>query len=469
MRMSTRMREIRAQIQTANEALRAAIDAQDVEAAETQRLNIENLDRLYVAAEAEFRASRNLETDPDDEGNGDGETAPKYTAQLFYNAVCRRDLSEAESAVIAESRREYSNRFSEGSASDGGLTVPDDLSTEIFEAVRSTESVRNLVHVENVTSAHGTRLFRDGEPIKLYNTAEYEELKEMSNRQYKAVKYNQKKFAGLMTVSNELLEDSFVNFTSEFTDWMADAARNTENAQIFYGAGGENHCEGLLSTAGAYKEVTCTTLNLDLLRKVYLTIKSGYRANAKWIMNSLAFAEVSNIKYTDGKSCIQPDPRTPDSYQLLGYPIEIYDTIETENNKTVIAFGDFDKGYRMFCRRQLGVSFTDIGAGAFESDSIKAKGTERFDGKIFDRSAIIIVRDVPVTPLTSTGGDTELTGEVTEATLKNLTKAQLLEFAAEQKITTVNDTQTKDNIVKGILAALNPTDNSEDETKGTGK
>ena len=453
-RMSNEMRELRAQIQTALNDLDAAIAEQDTDRVQSCRTEVERLHGLYDAAEAAFQARRGMEIDPDDESNPDDGAKPGiYDAMLFYKAISGQALNDAEKGLIAKAKSVYKNRFSEGSSKDGGLTVPDDLSKEIFSAIASTESVRNLVHIENVVSATGTRIFRNGQPIKLYNTAEREEMKELSNRTYEPVRYSQKKFAGMMEVSNELLEDSFVNFKDEFVEWMSEAARNTENAQIFYGAGGENHCQGMLSSANAYREfIVPEKLTIDFLRKVYLSVKQGYRTNGKWIMNSDAFAEISNIKYEDGRSCIQPNPKEKDSYVLFGFAVEIYDTIETEEGKTVLAFGDFKRAYRMFPRREFGVAFTDVGAGAFETDSVKARGTERFDGKVMDREAIVIVRDVPVVVAEAEDIDKELTGEMTEATLKNLTKNQLKDLAVSLGIEGVDTTQTKDEMVAAILA-----------------
>lgn len=453
MRMSKKMRELSNQIQDKIKQIEAAVEANDKESAATAKAKLDDLRALYAAEEAAFEARRNFETDPEDDPKSEDKEKVTYDAKLFYKAVSHGNLTDAEKAVVAKAKADYSNRYSEGSAKDGGYTVPDDLSKEIFSAIESTESVRSLVHVENVNSAHGTRIFREGAAAKLYNTAEHSEIQEMQNKNYKTVGYAQKKFAGLLSISNELLEDSFVNFKSELVDYLSDAARNTENAQMFYGAGGEKHCQGMLSTAGAYKELDGSDLSIDFLRKAYLSLKAGYRTSAKWVMNSLAFAQVSNLKFEDGRSCIQPDPRNKDTFVLFGFPISIFDTVETDDeNKTVIAFGDFKRAYRMFARRDFGISFTDIGAGAFETDSIKAKGTERFDGKIFDREALVIIRNVSVTPLEETTAD-ELTGEINEATLKNLTKAQLAELASDLGVEGVSTEQTKDAMVAAIIAA----------------
>ncbi len=468
MRMSKQMRELKDQISAALPLLSAAVENQDAEAAEKYRLKLDALNSLYAAAEAEFNARRGLETDPNDNPDGDGAVPAKtgYDALTFYKAVCHASLSDTERRLADQSRAAYKAQFSEGSKSDGGYTVPEDLSHEIFESIRSSESVRNLVRVENVNTAAGSRIWRNGDSMKLYNTAEYEEIKEMNSPKYDPIYYAQKKFAGIMQISSELLEDSFLNFKSEIITWLSECARNTENYEILYGAGGEKHCEGLISTAGAYQEIAGpSTLTIDFLRKVFSSLKSGYRQNASWVMNTDAFNAINELKDGNGHSYIQRDPREGLGYTLFGRPIRLFDSVETdEENKTVVMFGDFNRAYTMFSRKDFGISFTDVGAGAWETDSVKAKGIERFDGKVMDRQAAVIVRGFSVTSLALTGGTDPLTGAVTEATLKNLTKKQLLELAAEMNVSGVTDASTKDAIVTAILAVVNPT--AEDQGGG---
>ena len=453
-RMNNEIRELRNQLGTALDNIEAAVSNGDAAAAEAAKNEADRLKTLLTAAEQAFEARRNMGIDPKD-GADEGED--KYNAALFYKAICGKALNETEQKIIASAKAAYKNSYSEISKKDGGYTVPEDISTQIYESIKSKESVRNLVSVENVNSLSGSRIWRRGDANKLYNTEEAAEIKEMNNAQYEPTTYRQHKFAGLMSVSSELLEDSAVNFQQEITSWLSDAARVTENYEILYGVGGEKHCQGLISTAGAYKEVTAPSeLTIDFFRTVSLALGSGYRANAGWVMNSLAFAKISEMKDGNGRSFIQPDPRTPDGFMILGYPISVMDIILTdEDNNTVLMFGDFKSAYRMFCRRDFGISFTDIGAGAFESDTLKAKGVERFDGRIFDKEALVIVRGLAVSPLTVSKSAESLSNDITEATLKNLTKAQLLELCDELEVAGMTNEKTKTEIVEAILAKIN--------------
>ncbi len=464
-RMSNEMRELRVKLGNALDAIDAAVAKGDAEAATKAKEEADRCRSLLTAAENAFEARRGLETDPNDETKT-GNEEEKYNAALFYKAISGQKLTENELKIMESAALDYRNKYSEGSKKDGGYTVPDDLSTTIYESVKSKESVRNLISVENVSSVTGTRIWRSGDANKLYNTEEYEEVKEMNSAHFEPMTYKQHKYAGMMTVSTELLEDSFVSFEGEIRTWLSDAARVTENHEILYGVGGEKHCQGLISTSGAYTEVTTpSTLTIDFFRAVYLTLPAGYRAKAKWVMNSLAFAKCAEVKDGDGRSLLQPNPREKDSYLLLGFPVEIYDSILTdEDNKTVVMFGDFESAYRMFARKDFGIAFTDVGAGAFETDSLKARGMERFDGRIFDRAALIMIRGFSVSALTLTEAGATLSDDISEATLKNLTKTQLLELCAELEVTGVTESSTKNAIVTAILNKLNPAGEQQTET-----
>ncbi len=330
----------------------------------------------------------------------------KYDGELFYRALTGVELTEEERKLIKEVQTRALSET--GDKKDGGNVVPDDLSQEIIESIKEEESVRNLVRIENAKSKTGTRIVRTGTPNKLHNTAERGAIQMINNPQYDVITYNQQKFAGMMDVSNELLDDSFVNFKDEIKTWLADSSRETENEEVFYGLGGDNACEGLISKGKEkYKTVKApTTIDIKFLRRVKNMLKKGYRTNSKWVMNTEAFEVLSNIEDKNGRGILAEDPRKEDSYTLFGRPVEIYDTIQTNDTtkKTEILFGDFIRGYRMFPRKNFEIKMTDIGAGAFETDTVKAIGIERFDGKIMDVGAVIMVTDVVTGEVTPTQG-----------------------------------------------------------------
>lgn len=328
--------------------------------------------------------------------NGNNEK-PVYNGAFFYRAVIGR-LSSDESAVLKQIMRDHRAQLTENKAEDGGYVVPEDLTKEIIEAIKREESVRNLVRVEDVKTKSGRRIVRTGTPNKLFNTDEREEIKKLNNPQYDVIPYDIHKYAGLMDVPNELFDDAFVNFINEIRTWLADAARETENEKILYGGGGINPMGLLDKTEPYYIEHTApAVIDIKALRRIKNKLKQGYRANARWVMNTEAFELISNIEDKNGRGILAEDPRKPDAFTLFGLPVEIYDSIKTdEDHKTDILFGDFKRGYRMFDRKSFEFKLTDTGAGAFETDTVKARGIERFDGQRMDKEAIVVVRGVVV-------------------------------------------------------------------------
>ena len=117
----------------------------------------------------------------------------------------------------------------------------------------------------------------------------------------------------------------------------------------------------------------------------------------------------------------------------------------------------------MFDRQNFGIAFTDVGAGAFETDSYKARGIERFDGKIMDNNALVIIRECTVETLTVKEPTAEFGAEnkITEESLSYQNKNNLIALAEDLGVAGITTAMTKQAIITAIMSALNPTDDSE--------
>lgn len=141
-----------------------------------------------------------------------------------------------------------------------------------------------------------------------------------------------------MPIPNELLNDSFINFVREIVEWLSESATVTENDEVFYGKGGENNVEGII-TSKKYKSLKAPSLiTIKFLRKVKNQIKRGYRKNAKWVMNTEAFETLANIEDKNGRGILAEDPRNEDSFLLFGRPVEVYDEIVTDDKQKLIFY-----------------------------------------------------------------------------------------------------------------------------------
>ena len=118
-------------------------------------------------------------------------------------------------------------------------------------------------------------------------------------------------------------------------------------------------------------------------------LKAQYRANARWLMNSLTAARVRKLKDAEGRhvwldSLVAGQPAT-----LLGYPVEIDESMpDVSAGSLSIAFGDFQKGYTIIERpgaKFLTDPYTD-------KPNVRLYAYRRVGGAISDFNAIKLLR-----------------------------------------------------------------------------
>jgi HK97 family phage major capsid protein len=75
-------------------------------------------------------------------------------------------------------------------------------------------------------------------------------------------------------------------------------------------------------------------------------VKSGYRANAHFVMNRATQAVIRKFKDADGNYIWQPSAKPGEAPSLLGHPVtEAEDMPNIGTDTYAIAFGDFRRGY----------------------------------------------------------------------------------------------------------------------------
>ncbi|WP_253907843.1 phage major capsid protein [Bacillus sp. WMMC1349] len=128
-------------------------------------------------------------------------TEVKNHVQLFASALKSGTIPKPLSAM------------KEGVDEDGGLVVPQDISTKINEKRRQFDTLANLVDVIPVSTNKGSRVLEKLADITpLANLEELADITELENPKFENIKYNIKDYAGILVLSNDLLSD-----TQEFT------------------------------------------------------------------------------------------------------------------------------------------------------------------------------------------------------------------------------------------------------------
>jgi HK97 family phage major capsid protein len=107
------------------------------------------------------------------------------------------------------------------------------------------------------------------------------------------------------------------------------------------------------TATGVDGDFAATDPSDNLIDLIY-SLRSGYRANAHWVMNRATQAEIRKIKDGDGNYIWQPSAQPGGNAMLMGFPIaESEDMPDIATDAAAIAFGDFRRGYLVVDR--LGV------------------------------------------------------------------------------------------------------------------
>lgn len=127
----------------------------------------------------------------------------------------------------------------------------------------------------------------------------------------------------------------------------------------------------------------------DQLKDMLYGMKSSYRGNAVWVMNSLVLAAHAKVKDSTGQYLLTPAVREGDPDTMLGKRVVIAEDMPgVAANAFPVALGDFSRGYLI----------ADIPGIWTERDTLTRPGWVRFPmakrvgGKLLDSNAIKLLK-----------------------------------------------------------------------------
>ena len=91
------------------------------------------------------------------------------------------------------------------------------------------------------------------------------------------------------------------------------------------------------------------------------SLKSQYRKNAVWVMNSSTLATLGKIRDVDGRFLFNPNPASAAPMSILGYPIVIDEfCADLGSNTFPVFFGDFSAGYELVSNFETKLTVDEI-------------------------------------------------------------------------------------------------------------
>ena len=264
-------------------------------------------------------------------------------------------------------------------AGHAGLTIPKDIQTTIHTLVRQYDSLQEYVNVESVTTASGSRVYEKWSDITALAAIDTEDGQIQANDDPKltTIKYLIKRYAGITTVTNSLLKDTAENIIAWLSSWIAKKVVVTRNTKII---------------EAIDKLPTKPTLTkwddiIDLEAKVDPAIKP----TSMFLTNTSGFTALKKVKDAMGNYLMERDVKSPTGYSIDGFPVkEVADRwLPDKSSAHPLYFGDLKQAVTLFDRENMSLLATNIGAGAFETDTTKIRVIDRFDVATVDNEAFV--------------------------------------------------------------------------------
>ncbi len=283
--------------------------------------------------------------------------------------------------------QEVYNALQVGTLSEGGYIVPDEFDRQLIEGLEDENIMRGLVHIIRtgsgehkipIVASHGTGSW-----------VEEEQQIPESDDAFSQVTLTAHKFATMIRISRELLNDSAFDLAAYIAHEFVRRAGAAEEQAILTGDGSHKPIGLLHATLGAQTGVTAassTAITADELIDFQHSLKSGYRRKACWIMNDATISAIRKLKDGNSQYIWQPGIKegAPDMLFNQKVLMSNYMPLIGTGNK-VILYGDYS--YYWLAERE-GRTLERLNELYAVTDQVGFKITERLDGRLILPEAV---------------------------------------------------------------------------------
>lgn len=322
----------------------------------------------------------------------------KISVEKIKSAFVSRIVCGLRRRQMPEADKEVWDMMTEADPSsgesDGGFTVPQDISTEIKELRRAGNDLEQYVNVERVTTMSGSRVIeKDADSTPWADVDEGEAFPDADTPKFLQIKYKIGKKGGILKTTYELLQDTAENILAYLNKWIAKKSRATRNAAILK----------VLDAMTASKEVAVT--GFDDLKDVFnVKLDPAIAASSIVLTNQDGFNYLDKLKDSDGNYIMQKDVTDATKMLLFGrYPV-----IRVSNKvlkSAVVApqeepakdgsetyplyIGDLKEAATLFDREKISIELSTEAGDLWAKDLTGIKVRDRFDVQPVDKSAVV--------------------------------------------------------------------------------
>ncbi|MFT8867925.1 phage major capsid protein [Liquorilactobacillus nagelii] len=265
-----------------------------------------------------------------------------------------------------------------------GLTIPQDIETQIHELVRQYDALQQYVNVESVSTQTGSRVWEkwtDVTPLADLDD-ETATIGDNDDPHMTLIKYAIHRYAGITTATNSLLKDSDQNILAWLTQWIARKTIVTRNNAI------------IAKMNAAPTKPTIAKFD-DVIDMINTSVDPAIKSTSFLMTNVSGCNELCKVKDALGNYLLQPNSAQPDIMMARGKRVVMVADKWLPNSGTAaepvypLYYGDLSQAVTLFDRENMSLLTTNIGGGAFEKDQTKVRVIDRFDVESTDSDAFV--------------------------------------------------------------------------------
>jgi HK97 family phage major capsid protein len=322
---------------------------------------------------------------------GNGQSAEQAEHKQAFNKFIRKGVDDGLAELEAKA-------LNLGTDEDGGFAVPEELDRNIIQLLGQDNPMRAICNVIPVGNETYSRLINKGKAGSGW-VGETDARGATGTPQLASVAPFFGEIYGNPQATQKMLDDVFFDAEKWLADELAIEFSEQENEAFTVGDGVKKP-KGVIAYANAATDDAtrpigtlqyvlsgaAATVTSDALIDLVYTLKTGYRRNASWVLNSMTLPVIRKLKNVDGDYLWRPGLDAGEPSTLLAKPIvENDDMPVVAAGSLAIAFGDFKRGYTIADVRGTRVlrdPFTNkpyvgfyttkrVGGGVMDSNAIK--------------------------------------------------------------------------------------------------
>lgn len=315
---------------------------------------------------------------------------------MLHSLLCA--MKSGDKAKIKEIYSKAADPMVEGTDASGGYLVPAVTQATILELIPTYGQARQYMQTIPMGNARVLNIPKEG-TLPTVTWTDEAVAKTASKPTIAIITLTAKKAAGIVVLSDELLQDANVNLGDYIVRKFAQKFGIEEDKQFFNGTG--SPFNGVFKSTNTFGNTVTlsggiSTLDYPSLVSAAYGIDANYTQGAAWYMHRTVLASVRNI--LDGQNrpiFVDAAANTPPS--LLGYPVRLIENAPTSSaaaGSVVVILGNLENSI-IGTKQEMTVKILDqatiAGTSLAEADLTAIRVVERvaFDAGLTEAYSVI--------------------------------------------------------------------------------